>query len=244
MFRKIFIIMIILGVLFGASMGVASASFSAEEEPPRPGDDDPPPRPGDCDLDDWEIIIVERLAERYEVDYEEIAGWYCSGYEFSEIALAYEIAVRTDYCVEEIFIMRDDGLTWYEIIEIVGLLDRYPPRWHRLPFPPIDFDRRGPDSGLCDPDGNSPAILALADLYGITYEQAFQWICGPYDYSNTDWGDDWDFDISDFQYVDGVRLHITGPIPDDILTITERPKLRDLLPDDWDDDLPIGRRRP
>jgi len=250
MLRKIFAITIILGILMGFSAGVGSAYYNTEDEPPRPGDE--PPRPGDCDLDDWEVMVAERLAARYDVTYDDIVGWYCEGYDFPEIAFAYEIALRTEYTPGEIFAMLDGGMTWYDILQAVGLLDRYPPRWRRIPFvvPPVDIGNRGMGRPLCTSDDEQPAIQALADLYGITYDQAYQWICGPYDFSNTGWwGADWMPDLSGFTYNDGTRMHITGPVPnidpDDLPDLNPRSRLKDLLPIIiGDDDLPIGRRRP
>ncbi len=60
-----------------------------------------------------------RLADRYGVPYEEIMGWFCSGFGFGEVDLAYSLSQETGLDVEEIFAMRDAGLGWGEIRELL-----------------------------------------------------------------------------------------------------------------------------
>jgi hypothetical protein len=55
------------------------------------------------------------LADLFDVPYEEIMGWFCSGFGFGEIVLAYSLSDQTGTPVEEIFAMRDDGLGWGQI---------------------------------------------------------------------------------------------------------------------------------
>lgn len=55
------------------------------------------------------------LAERYGVTYEEIMGWFCSGYGFGEIDLAYGWSVEYGIPVTEIFAMREAGEGWGNI---------------------------------------------------------------------------------------------------------------------------------
>jgi hypothetical protein len=55
------------------------------------------------------------LAETYGVSYDEIMGWFCSGYGFGEIDQAYALSQETGIPVEDIFAMREAGLGWGEI---------------------------------------------------------------------------------------------------------------------------------
>lgn len=211
MFKKLMVLFLVLGMLFGLSAGVASAGQASDEEPPRPGED-PPPR-DTCELNDWEKKVVDKLAQRYDVDVSEIAEWYCQGYEFGEIALAYEISMRTDYTVEEIFAMRDDGLGWDEILKEVGLFHILPVRGNRIPFPvpPRVFKGIFPVRHICIDDEENPIIQDLADMYGLSYEQVYRWICGPFDFSIFDWDDgDWMGDMDGYEYNEGQRMHITA----------------------------------
>ena len=55
------------------------------------------------------------LAERFGVSYEEIMSWFCQGYGFGEIELAYSLSQEYDVPVSEIFAMRSAGMGWGEI---------------------------------------------------------------------------------------------------------------------------------
>ncbi len=56
-----------------------------------------------------------RLAQRYNVPYEEIMGWFCQNFGFGEIDLAYSLSQQSGKPVAEIFAMRRSGLGWGEI---------------------------------------------------------------------------------------------------------------------------------
>ena len=56
-----------------------------------------------------------KLALRYQVSYAEIMGWFCQGYGFGEIDLAYSLSYETGTAVEDIFNMRQMGYGWGEI---------------------------------------------------------------------------------------------------------------------------------
>lgn len=55
------------------------------------------------------------LAERYNVSYDEIMGWFCQGYGFGEIDLAYGMSVEYNVPVTQIFAMREAGEGWGNI---------------------------------------------------------------------------------------------------------------------------------
>ena len=59
----------------------------------------------------------EKLAEQYSVSYTEIMGWFCRGYGFGEIDLAYSISAQAGKPVSEIFALRAGGMGWGEIMQ-------------------------------------------------------------------------------------------------------------------------------
>ena len=60
------------------------------------------------------------LAQRYGVPYTEIMGWFCQGFGFGEIDLAYGLSRDSDKTVIEIFDMRKSGMGWGEIKKAVN----------------------------------------------------------------------------------------------------------------------------
>ncbi|MEJ5313825.1 MULTISPECIES: DUF5666 domain-containing protein [Anaerolinea] len=72
-----------------------------------------------CDAGDKQHPEGLRLAERYGVPYEEIMGWFCRGYGFGEIDLAYEMSVQSGMPVTDIFAMRESGMGWGNIKKAV-----------------------------------------------------------------------------------------------------------------------------
>src|SRR5258706_1070152 len=57
----------------------------------------------------------QSLAEKYGVPYDEIMGWFCQGFGFGEIDLAYRLSVGTGVTVTDAFALRQQGLGWGEI---------------------------------------------------------------------------------------------------------------------------------
>jgi hypothetical protein len=65
-----------------------------------------------------------KIAQLYDVDYEDgVMIWYCAGYGFGEVKLAFQISEKTEYPVESLFAMRNSGLGWGEIMHMPGELD-------------------------------------------------------------------------------------------------------------------------
>lgn len=56
-----------------------------------------------------------KLAARYFVSYDEIMGWFCQGFGFGEIELAYSLSQQSGVPAAEIFAMRQTGMGWGEI---------------------------------------------------------------------------------------------------------------------------------
>lgn len=57
----------------------------------------------------------QTLATQFGVPYEVIMGWFCQGYGFGEIELAYGLSQEFATPVEEIFTLRTSGLGWGQI---------------------------------------------------------------------------------------------------------------------------------
>ena len=60
------------------------------------------------------------LAQRYNVTYQEIMGWFCQHYGFGEIDLAYSMSQQTGVPVTQIFDLRQSGLGWGQIKQQLG----------------------------------------------------------------------------------------------------------------------------
>ena len=72
------------------------------------------PRSG-CDSGDHTNHKGEELATQWGVSYQEIIGWFCQGFGFGEIDLAYELAKESGKPVADIFMMKSNGDGWGKI---------------------------------------------------------------------------------------------------------------------------------
>ena len=63
---------------------------------------------------------AQTLADKYEVDYDEIMGWFCDGNGFGEIELAYDLSLVNGQTAAEIFALREAGTGWGQIKKEVG----------------------------------------------------------------------------------------------------------------------------
>ena len=70
----------------------------------------------------------DKLASEFDVDYDDIMGWFCKGYGFGEIKLAYTIAGATGVSVEDIFTQRGNGNGWGNIMKENGYKNGKPPK--------------------------------------------------------------------------------------------------------------------
>lgn len=61
-----------------------------------------------------------RLAARYQVTYDEIMAWFCKGFGFGEIDLAYGLSQTSNIPVAEIFSMRTSGMGWGNIKKAIS----------------------------------------------------------------------------------------------------------------------------
>jgi len=60
------------------------------------------------------------LAANYGVSYEEIMDWFCQGYGFGEIELAYLLSEEVGLTAEEVFALRAEGMGWGNIRKELG----------------------------------------------------------------------------------------------------------------------------
>jgi hypothetical protein len=84
-----------------------------------------------------------RLSQVYGVPYPEIIGWFCAGFGFGEVDLAYGLSRDSETAVAEIFEMRRQGLGWGEIMQLLGV-------------------RPGPPSGPPPPEPPTPGVTVTA----------------------------------------------------------------------------------
>ena len=66
----------------------------------------------------------ERLAERYEVEYETLQGWFCDGFGWGQILLALHTGDMTETDPAELLQARRDGEGWGQIWQGLNLIGR------------------------------------------------------------------------------------------------------------------------
>jgi hypothetical protein len=100
-----------------------SAGEEAEASPRSPSQPTPSEEEGDLERCTSAAPHPKgtRLAERYDVSYDEIMGWFCDGFGFGEVNRAYSLSLKKDMPVEEIFALREDGLGWGQIKKQLGV---------------------------------------------------------------------------------------------------------------------------
>jgi hypothetical protein len=87
--------------------------------------------------------VAERLAEDHDVSYEEVIGWFCSGFGLGEIGLAYQIESESGTPVADLFGTRSDrNMGWGLILQDKDLIGR-----PEGAGPPEDV-RQGPPEGV------------------------------------------------------------------------------------------------
>lgn len=66
--------------------------------------------------------LVTKITDTYSmtVTYDEVMDWFCLGYGFGEIDMAYRLSVLSGVSVDEIFQMREDGMGWGQIKQELG----------------------------------------------------------------------------------------------------------------------------
>ena len=67
--------------------------------------------------------VGQSIAETFDLTYEEVMTWFCSGYTFVDILIALQTNRETDLPTEELLEMSETQ-SWEEIWEEVGLLEQ------------------------------------------------------------------------------------------------------------------------
>jgi hypothetical protein len=95
--------------------GPSETPSPSPEPSEEPDASETPEPPGDNSCTGNHQPTGQRLADFYGVTYDEIMGWFCSGYGFGEIDLAYGLAVQYSVPVEDVFSLRSSGMGWGQI---------------------------------------------------------------------------------------------------------------------------------
>lgn len=97
--------------------------------------------------------VAIKLADQHDVSLEEIMSWYCQGYGFGEIDLAYSLAEQSEQNASQIFDLRKSGESWGQIKqEQIERLTRTPKPSHT----PLPSKTVKPGGNPQDNPGNGP----------------------------------------------------------------------------------------
>ena len=67
--------------------------------------------------------VGQSIAETFDLTYEEVMTWFCSGYTFEDILIGLQTSREADLPTEELLEM-SESKSWEEIWEEVGLLEQ------------------------------------------------------------------------------------------------------------------------
>lgn len=154
---------------------------------------------------------AQKLAEMYDVPYEEIMSWFCQGFGFGEIDLAYELNRETGISVEEIFDLRKSGLGWGEIkmrlaeptftptpvitatstvtVTVTPVITvTLPVTVTATPVFTVTVTPTPLPTQITDCTGSEPQPKAqkLAQQYGVPYEEIMGWFCQGFGFGEID----------------------------------------------------------
>lgn len=71
--------------------------------------------------------VGDKLAERYNTTYEAIMAWFCQGYGFGEVELAYRISREAGVSIETVFAQKEGGMGWGEIMQFYKMIGKDKP---------------------------------------------------------------------------------------------------------------------
>jgi hypothetical protein len=148
----------------------------------------------------------DKLAENHNAEYEEIMGWFCVGYGFGEIDLAYEIAEYAGNAVTEIFEMRAGGAGWGEIMLTYDFKDTsLDDNGDEDNGDEDNGDEDNGDEDNGDEDNGDednvvnegaycsglkgkdhPKGYKLSERYGVGYDEIMDWFCQGYGFGEID----------------------------------------------------------
>jgi hypothetical protein len=121
--------------------------------------------------------VGSAIAEQFDVPYEEIMGWYCAGYGFGEISIAYSLAAEHDMPVEDVFALYAELMDWGEVERELASEDE-----------PEATEEPGEDdqAAVCTGADPHPAGMALAEQYDVPYEEIMSWFCAGFGFGEID----------------------------------------------------------
>jgi hypothetical protein len=106
-----------------------------------------------CEAEDHVNHKGEELAARWGVTYKEIIAWFCQGFGFGEIDLAYELARDSGKPVGDIFAMKAGGKGWGLIKQSVKK-QQQPTLQSGTPQPSMTPDPKNKEDDQDDSNGN------------------------------------------------------------------------------------------
>ena len=125
---------------------VAALTVTVGEEEPVDGEDDPS-NGYYCRQSEDAHPFGERLAERYETDYETLQSWFCDGFGWGQIMLALQTGEITGDDPADLLEARQDGEGWGQIWKRLKLIGR-----PEHAGPPNDEDGNGRPDFAGPPD--------------------------------------------------------------------------------------------
>jgi len=136
----------------------------------------------------------QELADRYEVAYEVIMGWFCQHYGFGEIELAYQLSEQSGMLVEDIFALRRSGLGWGQIKNDLRNVTVTPSPEVTTTEEPQTTEEAPTVSETPEPEKETgctgadphPTGQKLAKRYGVSYDEIMGWFCQGFGFGEID----------------------------------------------------------
>ena len=115
---------------------------------------------------------AQRLAENYDVTYEEIMGWFCEdGYGLGEIKHALQTSEATGLSVQAVFERKTALGGWGEVWQELGLIGSTDDDSEEL------TEEEEEDLAYCVGVEPHPVAQRLAGAYNVAYEDIMTWFC-------------------------------------------------------------------
>ena len=115
---------------------------------------------------------AQRLAETYDVTYEEIMRWFCDdGYGLGEIEHALQTSAATDLSVQEVFDLKTDLGGWGEVWQNLGLIGSTDDDSEEF------TEQEEEEMAYCVGVEPHPVAQRLAETYDVAYEDIMTWFC-------------------------------------------------------------------
>jgi hypothetical protein len=132
------------------------------------------------------------LAEDLGVPYEEIMGWFCQGFGFGNIKIAYGLSGDFGVPVEEVFAMKSGGMGWGRIrqaLQSQSSAAAVPsatesPAAVEIPVPSATPVPSEESVASCAGREVQPAGQAVAQKYAKPYEEIIGWYCAGFGFGD------------------------------------------------------------